>query len=622
MADTLALIFTLIAGSLAGVLPIRSDTKTTTVTLPPGVTYNPDTHLFCAPTKWTDVATFFLGNYISHAATVITFPGEPWQVVALNMLLAIVFPGMGAARGLLAIIRHAALCKDPIQRALRSRAMCMVVRSKEWKPSSGQKVHSLTFLPGTLRRNEDDEVDGTFRAHDAISKNKESAAQYLMQLKEYHKPIGIIVESPGWLTLEHHDTYLETVGEQWQVFGDYHLPTGYKLAYVPPNAIVEPMSSTSADSTSPEKRDSVYNLSSLYSFSTALVAIGQIIYASATLYRSRGDQVARYGYAAYGFTVLPYLTMSFVNLVGNLCTPAYSTLYLVRTEMMDEAVQRGGYFEGTIAKLEGAQLHLKQGFVFEAELQEHEHQGDEERWEFKVGDVDVGSGDDELEKVKNAPVRGAEVETAADDGLVVQHDGASSKESAEEETKGEKTVKDKSEDAEDAGNEKAIDDADEVEPLLVIPSCYNFKSATQSRGFLSSSNPILFSWSNRFAFWTFQFLIAAVPFVIIGAMSRFKANHSTTAQRAWIMSWMSLGMTLVLNAYLSNHVVRMGSVAHKNHRRWRTTRSGRWGHHFASSVIMVVGTVYAVCLLAVPAIGGFTMVVKMLREDGSCTLIG
>ncbi|KAJ5832209.1 pogo transposable element [Penicillium riverlandense] len=168
MAGTLALIFTLVAGSLAGVLPIRSDTKLTNVTLPQGVTYNQNTHLLCSPTTWTDVATFFLGNYISHAATVIAFPGEPWHVVTLNMLLAILFPGMGAARGLLAIIRHAALCKDPIQRALRSRAMCMVVRSKEWRPSSGQKVHSLSFLSATLRGKKEDEEDEDFRAHNLI----------------------------------------------------------------------------------------------------------------------------------------------------------------------------------------------------------------------------------------------------------------------------------------------------------------------------------------------------------------------------------------------------------------------------------------------------------------------
>ncbi|KAJ5620595.1 hypothetical protein N7510_004579 [Penicillium lagena] len=443
--------------------------------------------------------------------------------------------------------------------------------------------------------------------------------------KEYHEPIELRVESPTWLTLEHYDASLETVGEEWQVFGDYHLPTGYELAYVPSNAIVDPISGTSAGLTSSEKRNSVYNLSSIYSFSTALVAIVQIMYASATLYRSRGDQVAKYGYAAFGFTVLPYLIMSFVNLLGNLFTPRYSTLYLVRTEMMDEAVQRGGYFEGTTARLEGAQLQLKQGFVFEAELQEHEHQGGEERWEFKVGGVQVGLNDNELERVKDAydvadPASDTEAETAAD--IVVQHDGMSPKESAEEKNKVEETVEEKSKEAENAGKEEAIDDPHKKNPLLVIPSCYNFKGATQSRGFLSSSNPTLFDRHDRIIFWMLQLLIAAVPFIVIGAMSRFKANHSTTAQRAWIMSWLSLGMTLVLNAFFSNYIVQLGLVAHKNHQRWRADRSGPWKHRFGWSVFGLVVCVVLMCALATPAIGGFTMVAKMLREDGSCTLIG
>jgi hypothetical protein len=34
-------------------------------------------------------------------------------------------------------------------------------------------------------------------------------------------------------------------------------------------------------------------------------------------------------YAAFGLTLLPYLVMSVVNLVGNLVTPTYPTLYMV-----------------------------------------------------------------------------------------------------------------------------------------------------------------------------------------------------------------------------------------------------------------------------------------------------
>ena len=61
-----------------------------------------------------------------------------------------------------------------------------------------------------------------------------------------------------------------------------------------------------------------------------MVSIVQVLLASATLYETRGDQFNQYGYAAFGLTVIPYIVMSIVNLLGNLLTPDFPTLYLVR----------------------------------------------------------------------------------------------------------------------------------------------------------------------------------------------------------------------------------------------------------------------------------------------------
>ena len=147
----------LVYRSLAAVLPIRDNA----ITLPPGVTYNPHTNVWCTRTTWTNVASFFLGNYISHAATVISFPGEPVSVTVANMVLSIFFPSSGAGRGILAILRHAAFYQDPMQQALRSRALCMVVRSPDWKPASGETLRSLSFLSKELR----DETDEKYEAY-------------------------------------------------------------------------------------------------------------------------------------------------------------------------------------------------------------------------------------------------------------------------------------------------------------------------------------------------------------------------------------------------------------------------------------------------------------------------
>jgi hypothetical protein len=85
-----------------------------------------------------------------------------------------------------------------------------------------------------------------------------------------------------------------------------------------------------------------------------MAALLQFLYASFTFYRTIGGQVNRYGFAAPGFTVLPYAVMSALNLMANLVAPHYPTLYLVRSEVMEEAEWRTGlpfdYVVGKVAE--------------------------------------------------------------------------------------------------------------------------------------------------------------------------------------------------------------------------------------------------------------------------------
>ncbi|KAF8243370.1 hypothetical protein K440DRAFT_637392 [Wilcoxina mikolae CBS 423.85] len=60
-----------------------------------------------------------------------------------------------------------------------------------------------------------------------------------------------------------------------------------------------------------------------------LAAIIQIVYGAKELYDARGRQIQHYGYAAYSFTIIPYLLMSFLNLIAMLGEPQYPALYLV-----------------------------------------------------------------------------------------------------------------------------------------------------------------------------------------------------------------------------------------------------------------------------------------------------
>ena len=87
---------------------------------------------------------------------------------------------------------------------------------------------------------------------------------------------------------------------------------------------------------------SATKLSSSFNLLKGVAALLQLLYASFTLYRTTGGQVDQYGFAAPGFTVLPYAIMSALNLVASLVAPHYPKLYLVRSKVMEEAERRTG----------------------------------------------------------------------------------------------------------------------------------------------------------------------------------------------------------------------------------------------------------------------------------------
>ncbi|KAL0634960.1 hypothetical protein Q9L58_006078 [Maublancomyces gigas] len=69
-----------------------------------------------------------------------------------------------------------------------------------------------------------------------------------------------------------------------------------------------------------------------YSMVKAFAAIGQILYGSFQLYKSAAGNIAYYGYEAYELTIIPYIVMSFLNLVASLCEPQFPAIFLVDRE--------------------------------------------------------------------------------------------------------------------------------------------------------------------------------------------------------------------------------------------------------------------------------------------------
>jgi hypothetical protein len=128
--------------------------------------------------------------------------------------------------------------------------------------------------------------------------------------------------------------------------GICRLPKGYDLLVLPRDAKFEndqedaPLSLgkkikhniTSLITPNADRRISI---SCSYSVAKILIAVGQLLFAVATLYRTRGNQVSMFGYAAFGLTVAQYAWMSFINLLGNLTCPQYPSMFLVGSKTLD-----------------------------------------------------------------------------------------------------------------------------------------------------------------------------------------------------------------------------------------------------------------------------------------------
>ena len=115
--------------------------KKITITVPKGTRLQgSDLQILCTPSTWTDVAKFLLANYVAHAATLKSLPGESTLSVLRNSVCSLLFPISGVRRGVNAIYQCAILAETPLEAAAKAGALCMVVRTLEWKPEHGDVV--------------------------------------------------------------------------------------------------------------------------------------------------------------------------------------------------------------------------------------------------------------------------------------------------------------------------------------------------------------------------------------------------------------------------------------------------------------------------------------------------
>ncbi|KAK0630495.1 hypothetical protein B0T17DRAFT_222286 [Bombardia bombarda] len=295
-----------------------------------------DAALTCRPARWTDVVVFFLGNYAAHAVTVIPSPGQSPMALCLTVLGAILFPTSGIFRGFRAIQSLAVFGRTSLQTAARSGA--------------------LYYLQlGKLGSNQD-----ASHRWNGIGDH----SRYLIKVSgRFWVPLNAsLVKVPLWATFDRDNPPDEQNAEikVETVFLKKSMLLRFLQWWWTPSS----ESGEDIQIARPAVVSCNYNVVKI------IVSLVQAVYAVMTLYQTRGDQISRYGYAAFGLTVTPYAIMSIVNLLGNLARPDYATVHVVESEDMSKLcatfrqpeersssslvlhnARENVYIEGTVGKL-------------------------------------------------------------------------------------------------------------------------------------------------------------------------------------------------------------------------------------------------------------------------------
>ncbi|KAH8808755.1 hypothetical protein F5884DRAFT_675550 [Xylogone sp. PMI_703] len=295
---------------------------------------NPDLH--CAPTRWYNVLVFFLTNYAIHAATVKALPGECGWTSAAYKACCLLVPYAGVRRGLNIFLRASALADTSLHQATLANALCMVVRSKDWRPLNGEVVQGCSYA--YKERDEEEEKKkekkkncdvekspirvSTISTTSSTSSAGGSPVEVNWRVEAPYEDCGAKTKTMQCFEFLLYSYRFRPMPLQNQVInpkdvevhGLCKLPPGYTLCIVPPHMHVRPKSDAH------EKIE----LSSNFSALQVLWSIAQTIIGCYTLYSARGSQLKQYGYGAFGLTVIPYVIASIVNLLGGLVTRDYN----------------------------------------------------------------------------------------------------------------------------------------------------------------------------------------------------------------------------------------------------------------------------------------------------------
>ncbi|KAI1215019.1 uncharacterized protein F4807DRAFT_405574 [Annulohypoxylon truncatum] len=456
----------------------------------------------------------------------------------------------------------------------------------------------------------------------------------LNELRQLGEPIATSIWMPPWLRpcskvfWMYSDTLIPYVPWGREIHGVCKLPQGYTLAFVPRHAKVRPAKSLDErqDNELEERFDST--ISASFSTIKAVVAILQTLYASFTLYRTRGDQLVQYGYAAFGLTVTPYLVMSIINLIGNMVTPEYAALYMVRSDIMKEARGRGAVIDGEVGEIVPDDYSI---------------------WSFGVPNELSGSFtsiDEDRLGLTNITYSPSDtvVRQPSDVESVIKPESTDITNDANPSVIPGQEIENDEKVSEIGSNEKPVADTDapielkwmgiealksdpqpEPEPVLLIPNCGNFATTRRPVNNLPTGISDISQLSRRersrlkhsglisyLVIQTVNLFITGISIAVIGGLSGFHKGNSTTAQRVWTMMWLVFGFLMGPNFVALPSATSLVTLFRSAKREDQDPQSSR--HFFTWGFITAL-------IYGVPGFGGYVIVGKMLYKYGNCVSI-
>lgn len=397
----------LISGSLAvvflGLVLVAKGTPTPPANVTVIVNDN-DPHVYCERTTWYSVCWFLFSNYVLHALSVRSLPGENTYSTTAFKLCCLLIPYTGLRRGLCLISRASNFAGSDLQCAARANALCMVIRTADWRPRDGDNINGcriniIDSVPddgplsdtkqSSLFRIKTCETTKSMRSAESNKSINTATSAEKKRLKRldstvamnawryrnhlrievedlYHRPpCQNIVEKIARVLIETYrfSTQNPTVAivsqENLKIQGYCELAPGYALSYIPPDMKIYPRYSTQVTdsasrtpgNTSKPGNPVETRIASAHNVPRVIFSIGQTISGGYALYKARGPQIERYGFAAFGLTVIPYILISVVNFFGAMFTSEYETVFLVHSSTMDEMVERGGRLDGVVGTI-------------------------------------------------------------------------------------------------------------------------------------------------------------------------------------------------------------------------------------------------------------------------------